>query len=625
MIFDWFNAREATEVGTALADQFIPGDAAVTARRDKTEKSSSALAELLRTAERAVRGLRLNFYKKAKFANSFKWRLIENGIERQVADELTQTLIVHLSQARNASAANAAAQPLNTNKERMQDLLARGNKAIADGDHEQTVALLTEYDALNPGRPDVLNSIGAALMYLGRISEAEQRLREALDSDPNYIEALVSLAGVLQGNPAGAEEWLRRALKVNPKYPGVRSKLGISLASAGRVREAKIAFRKALKLDPNDADALLGMGGVARAEGRFDQAESYIKRVLAIQPRMPAAWTAIIGIRKMTKADRDWAQTVEKIAAASGLTLWEESDLRFALGKYHDDVEEYDQAFESYRRGNELLKSTADRYKRDSHAKFVDDMARVYTRGKFAPTGSGGSDSAKPVFVVGMPRSGTSLVEQIIASHPGAKGAGELDFWLRAASANFDALREGTLSELVKKKLADDYLRLLVNECGDAERIVDKTPGNADFVALIRSVFPHARFIRTRRDPIDTCLSCYFQRFSTGMHFTFDLNDLADYYRNHQRLMQHWREALPSGSWLDVSYEDLVADQETWTRKIIEFIGLEWDDRCLAFHETSRSVTTASAWQVRQKIYRGSVERWRHYEKFIGPLKALRD
>jgi hypothetical protein len=224
-----------------------------------------------------------------------------------------------------------------------------------------------------------------------------------------------------------------------------------------------------------------------------------------------------------------------------------------------------------------------------------------------------------------MPRSGTSLVEQIIASHPVAFGAGELPFWDEAVTVHSAEVRQGMLNEATRQKLAEAYLRVLANHSTDALHVVDKTPINADFLGVIHSVFPNARIIYMQRDPIDTCLSCYFQQFMTGLNFTLDLSDLAHYYREHQRLMTHWRAALPPGSILDVPYAELVADQETWTRKILEFLGLEWDERCLEFHKIKRSVVTASAWQVRQKIYGNSVDRWRNYEKFIGPLKGLRD
>ena len=218
------------------------------------------------------------------------------------------------------------------------------------------------------------------------------------------------------------------------------------------------------------------------------------------------------------------------------------------MGKYCDDIKDYEQAFANYRRGNELLKSVAGRYDRQAHSSFADDLIRVHTRETLASITEGGSASAKPIFVLGMPRSGTSLTEQIIASHPAAKGVGEPDFWLEAARAYHDEIRQTVLDLPARKKLAEDYLRLIERRCPDALRIVDKTPANSDFVGFIRTVFPNARIIRMRRDPIDTCLSCYFQNFSTGMTYTMDLADLADYYRIHQRLMNHWCNALPSGS-----------------------------------------------------------------------------
>jgi hypothetical protein len=222
-----------------------------------------------------------------------------------------------------------------------------------------------------------------------------------------------------------------------------------------------------------------------------------------------------------------------------------------------------------------------------------------------------------------MPRSGTSLAEQIIATHPAAYGAGELQFWDRLIFEDA-AIRKSILGEPARAQLAEQYLGVLQKLSANALRVVDKSPENSDFLGVIYSVFPNARVIYMQRDPIDTCLSCYFQHFLTGLNFTFDLSDLAHYYREHQRIMTHWRAVLPPGFILDVPYEQLVGDPEVWSRKMLDFIGLEWDARCLEFHNTERQVVTASAWQVRQKIYKNSVARWRNYENFIGPLKALR-
>jgi tetratricopeptide (TPR) repeat protein len=632
MKLKWFNAREAADLGVALADQFAaapaPRPAPVSGSEGKRKEHTTALHELFERADREVRPLELNFYQKARFANSFKWRLIENGVESGVADGVTQSLILHLSRGPAGAPTDRGwtdAQGRRPNDPGQTDaLLARAEKAFKAGDNGQAVHLFDEFVSLVSGRADALNALGVALYRLGRYQEAEQRYREAIDIDPASADALVNLAALLQANPDAAAPLLRRALKINPKYAGARAMLGLMLLSSGQEREAKLAFRKALKISPKDPTALLGLAQIARVEGRFDEAQSLLKRTLEICPKMPSAWASLNSTRKMTAGDSDWFATADEIAG-SGVPLLDEVQLRFAMGKYCDDIKNYEQAFANYRRGNELLKSVAGRYNRQAHASFADDLIRVHTREVLAEITEGGSSSAKPIFVLGMPRSGTSLTEQIIASHPAAAGVGEPDFWLKAARAYHDQIRQAILDLPARKKLAEDYLRLIERRCPGALRIVDKTPTNSDFVGFMRTVFPNARFIRMRRDPIDTCLSCYFQNFSTAQTFTMDLADLADYYRTHQRLMDHWCRALPAGAILEVPYEGLVADQEGWTHKILDFVGLEWNERCLAFHETKRSVTTASAWQVRQKIYRQSVERWRNYEKFIGPLKGLRD
>ena len=629
MMLDWFNAREAAEVGTALADQFAPHTAPAAKRGNKAVQgqSTDALQELLRRADSEVRKLRLNFYKKAKFANSFKWKLIENGVKPEVAKEVTQCLILHLSQKMADTAAGAgaaAASAVQPASGKIDSLLTRANKSFAEGDHAQAAALFSEFVEFVPRRPDVINSLGVALLELHRHQEAEQRYREAIEIDPGCVEALCNLASVLQGDPQEAEEYVRRALRINPKHPGARTILGRTLAFTGRLHEAKAAFRKALKIAPNESDALLGLAQIERTEGRFDEAESLNKRVLKTNPKNPIAWAALNSTRKMTTADSDWLKGAEEIAG-SGISLWEEAELRFAIGKYFDDVEDFARAFQNYRRANELLKTVAQKYDTQKHSRFADDMIRAYSQQAMSRIGDGGSASMKPILVVGMPRSGTSLTEQIIASHPTAKGAGEPEFWLNAARAHQSEMRQGILGEPARKKLAEEYLRVLERHCPGAQRVVDKTLINSDYLGFIHSVLPNARIIRMLRDPIDTCLSCYFQHFSTAMRFSMDLNDLADYYRVNQRLMNHWCNALPAGTILEVPYEELVVDQEAWTRKILDFLGLEWDERCLSFHETQRSVNTASAWQVRQKMYTQSSGRWRNYEKFIGPLKGLKN
>jgi tetratricopeptide (TPR) repeat protein len=626
MILGWFNGRKAAEIGVALADEFAPRVPTGSTHDSAKGIHSDSLERLLQRADNEVRPLQLNFYKKAKFANSFKWRLIENGVGRKTADDVTQSLVVHLAQSPMPEMSGNAAGILASrgDKTEAQRLFHRGNKFLAQGAYAEAAALYEQAVQIDSLHAETLNNLGASLSHLGRYEEAEQCFRDSIAIKPNYVDPHANLGSLLRikAQLVGAEASLRRALKLKPSSTEARVNLGLTLMSLGRLRDARACFAKVLKSVPRNVQALYGMAQVDALEGRFDEAESTFRRILEIDPKMPKAWAGLAGTRKLTKADADWFKGAEKIAT-SGIDPMEEANLRFAMGKYCDDVSDFAQAFQNFKRANELLKNAANDYDPMARSHLVDELIRVYSRDAVSNIGVPGSSSARPVFVVGMPRSGTSLAEQIIATHPATYGAGELQFWDRLIFED-PAMSKGLLSELARIKIAEKYLGVLEKLSAIALRVVDKSPENSNFLGIIYSVFPNARVIYMQRDPIDTCLSCYFQQFLTGLNFTFDLSDLAHYYREHQRIMTHWRSVLPPGFILEVPYEELVGDQETWSRKMLDFIGLEWDARCLEFHTTKRQVVTASAWQVRQKIYRNSVARWRNYENFIGPLEALR-
>jgi tetratricopeptide (TPR) repeat protein len=624
MSLAWLDGRVAAEIGIALADEFSPRAGSATGAGSAA--SSGSMERLLRRADNEVRPLQLNFYKKAKFANSFKWRLIENGVARKAADDVTQSLVLHLAQSRMPEPTRAAGEaPVAPGgKLEAQRLFHRGNKFLAQGAFAEAAALYEQAVALDPLHAETLNNLGASLSHLGRYEEAEQCFRDSIGLKPNYVDPHANLGSLLRikAQLVGAEISLRRALKLKPNSTEARVNLGLTLSSLGRLRDARACFAKVLKSAPRHVQALNGMAQIDVLEGRFEQAESTFKRIIEIEPKMPKAWAGLAGTRKLTKADAEWFANAEKIAT-SGIDPMDEANLRFAMGKYCDDVNEFAQAFLNFRRANELLKSAAKEYDPKARSQLVDELIRIYSRDAVSNSGVPGSSSAKPLFIVGMPRSGTSLVEQIIATHPAVYGAGELQFWDRLIFETPE-MTKTLLSEPARTKVAENYLGVLEKLSGNALRVVDKSPENCNFLGIIYSVFPNARVIYMQRDPIDTCLSCYFQQFLTGLNFTFDLSDLAHYYREHQRIMAHWRSALPPGFILEVPYEGLVEDTEFWSRKMLDFVGLEWDTRCLEFHTTKRQVVTASAWQVRQKIYKNSVARWRNYEDFIGPLTALR-
>jgi len=633
MLLDWLNARDATRVGAALADDFVMQSTSASRPtppdpRRGDEQLQKLLQKFLQRVDREARSLELNLFKRAKLANSFKWRLLEKGVEPQIADELTQALLVRLT-ARHSESRRPVESDDAANRRgvgRNQTLLARGNALLSARAYAEAEASYREVLELDPRSMVACNNLGAALCGLGRYEEAEQQFRRAIGIERAYADAHCNLGTVLRlrGRVAESEASLRHALRLKPTYIDAQLSLSATLVLLSRWREAKGLLESVLKRAPQNVTALVGLAQIAGPEGRFAEAESLLKRAIEVDPQGQGAWAGLVWLRKMTSADRAWLERAEQIAGG-GLAPLEEANIRYAMGKFCDDVGDFKGAFRSYRRANELQKMAADPYDREARTRFGDDMQRTYTGAMLSAPYPGASDSERPIFVVGMPRSGTSLVEQIVASHPAVRGAGEFGFWSDAMRRHEGAIRHELPDEPLRRTLAAGYLRALSTRCPDARRVTDKTPFNSDYLGLIHAIFPNARMLYVRRSPIDTCLSCYFQQFSTDLEFTMDLADLVHYYREHERLIAHWRGALPAGTLLDVSYEELTTGQESATRRILDFLGLEWDERCLNFHKTERTVMTASFWQVRQEIYRRLGGRWRNYEEFIGPLLSLSD
>jgi tetratricopeptide (TPR) repeat protein len=636
MTFKWLDAREATAIGNALADDLELRTETASPGKQGNEAGAEPSAQDLRRflprffqrVDREALPLRLNVFQRAKLANTFKWRLLEKGVAQDLVDGLTRALVQRLNPTPGAAvkAAKPVARAPRQASGDVPTLLAKGDACMARDAWAEAVGYYEDLLGIDARHATARNNLGAAFCSLGRYADAEDQFHRAIGINPRMSDAHNNLGTVLRwrGRVVESETPLRRALKLRPAYVDAQVNLAGSLVLLNRWRDAKDLLEKALRSAPRNVTALVALGQIAGPEGRLDEAETLFKRAAEIDPKSPSAWAELARVRKMTPADAEWAKRAEQIADGD-LAPHDEANIRYAIGKYHDDVGGYARAFRSFQRANELQKMAADPYDRQAHERFVADMTRIYTREALAQAHAGASDSNRPVFVVGMPRSGTSLVEQIIASHPAARGAGELPFWSDAMRRHESSIRQDLLDGALRGKLSGAYLRLLAQHFKDAERIVDKATFNSEYLGVIHSVFPKARFIYLQRDPIDACLSAYFQQLSPEMSFTMDLSDLAHYYREHRRMVAHWRSALPPGTMLDVPYAQLVLDQERWTRKIVDFLGLEWDERCLDFYKTQRPVVTASFWQVRQKMFKSSVGRWRNYEKFVGPLLELRD
>ncbi len=533
-----------------------------------------------------------------------------------------------------------------------------GNTLRQLGQLEEALSCTRKAVALDPRAAIAHNNLGLVLAALARPAEAAASLRRAVELNPRFTQALYNLGNALcdGGDYARALDAYRRAVDLEPQRADGHWHVARALYELGELAESVGSYRRALALQPEHAQARLGLATALRLEGRleearalchallasdpghvgalallgdlsadrgdFAQAEALFGRALASDAGSPAVLCSIAAQRRMTAADGAWLEAAVE-ALGKPMALAHEIGLRYALGKYHDDLGSYAEAFAHYRQANELSARHGVPYDRAGLERQVDEIIATFDAALLGAGHSGASASELPVFVVGMPRSGTTLAEQILASHTQASGAGEVRFWDRAAELFREAGSATAARRAALADLARDYLARISEHSAGVQRVIDKMPANFLHAGLIHLAFPHARILHMQRHPLDTCLSLYFQNFGDRQPHAHDLDSLAHYYRQYVRVTDHWRAVLAPTTLLEVPYEALVANQERWTRRMLEFTGLPWEARCLDFHRTERVVITASRWQVRQKINSGSIGRWRNYEPYLAPLRPL--
>jgi tetratricopeptide (TPR) repeat protein len=499
-----------------------------------------------------------------------------------------------------------------------------GNALRDLGQPEEAAGSYRRAIELRPNTAELHNNLGNALLDLGRIEEAAQSYQRALELKPDFARAHSNLGSAFRelGKLEEAESTYHRACALQPDSAEILTNLGVVQRLQGRASAAEMSLRRALELNPKAPASMTSFADLLADQGQFAEAERWYRQAHSAKPNAAQAWAGIAALRKMNGTDGGWIDEAQRLAGQA-LRPREAVQLSYAMGKYFDDVGDYQRAFENYRRANEITKTYRPPHDPQLLGRTFAFAAELYDRDWVTRASVHGARSQRPVFVVGMPRSGTSLTEQILASHPAVHGAGELTFWKLASLEVGAASLQAGPSEVALSTLAQDYLRSLADLAPDTARVVDKMPGNFAHLGMIHAALPEARIIHMRRNPIDTCLSIYFNNFHIAHSYANDLEDLARYYEEYNRLMIHWRSILPSETILEVPYEALVEDPESWSRKMIAFLGLPWDGACLEFHRTKRNVSTFSKWQVRQKITRGSVERWRNYAAFIEPLLRL--
>ncbi len=528
-------------------------------------------------------------------------------------------------------------------------------------------AMLAYQDALTHREryPEAYNNLGTLLQQDKKLEEAEHALKKAISQNPHYVEAHNNLAQLYfvqkkevdalrilgealkfapnnaqtllitariqnrRSNYAAAEQATRAVLNKEPENAEALVLLGQVLHETDRYDEALQQLEKGVRLSPGNPEALNFYGVALKSVGKLDEAREYILKSLKINDTMYGAYANLNDLIDFSKdVGEELFNRMDAIFEASPNKQADHLlPLHFAYAKALEDRGEHKRALEHYVVGGKMKRAQLD-YKESDTFDFFDAIKDAYPKEVFTKRKYAGIDDDRPVFIVGMPRSGSTLVEQILSSHPDVYGAGEVKYLSRALGQLRDRFPSLPKYPQMAEKITPaqmeivgkNYLSALSNGAGGAKRITDKLLTNYFFVGLIHLLYPNARFIHTARDPVDTCLSGFTKLFKDDMPHSYDLGELGRYYRKYQELMKHWEKVLPKGTMKTVVYENVVADTEKEAKALIEFLGLDWNDKCLEFHKSDRPVKTASVAQVRKPIYKTAVKRWKKYGDGLKPL-----
>ncbi|MHB8743211.1 MAG: tetratricopeptide repeat-containing sulfotransferase family protein [Sulfuricaulis sp.] len=564
---------------------------------------------------------------------------------------------------RYESVVNCCAQILAQDPDHAGVYMHLGNAKSALHQVSEAIDCYREALVRRPKDPAVLASLGRALFETGELTEAEQHLRRALDIAPRSPDAHYTLANLLftRGNLKEAIARYEMVIRLNPRLYHVYRQYAAVLQQIGDYGRSLEMYQQALILQPNDVESLRGMAesyldddnpkaahdmyqraltldptnldaqaGLAKTylrQGDFDRAYQWARNALDAGDVRPAVVLILAKTCKQFGTCDEALRLIKQLTSGENTSPGTRQALHFAAGEILDRQTKYNAAFDHFRRANELYGVTFDRA---AHTAYIDGLIRTYSGELMKTLPRAAHGSQRPVFIVGMPRSGTSLVEQILANHPEIFGAGELkDIDVIAAQLSKE-LRiaqpvhagQDRLTNARLDSLAASYLQRLQDLSPDATCVTDKMPHNFMHLGLINLLFPDARVVHCVRDPRDTCLSIYFQSLSPSHAYATDLADLGFYYQEYRRLMSHWRRVVDI-KMIEVSYEELVADVEVVSRRLVAFCGLDWRSDCLEFYKSDRRVATASNNQVRQPVYTSSVGRWHHYAQHIEPLSQV--
>ena len=547
-------------------------------------------------------------------------------------------------------------------------LLTVAAKLLMAGRPADAIAPLRDAALLQPANAIILHDLGLACLEVGRIPEAITALQAAAASDPRYADAYFRLGIALEklGDIGGAVAAYDRATQLLPSLAEAWFRAGALVSELGhreeaigcfrraaatagktsygrlgkaralliedRNQEAERVLREALVADAENAMAYDLLGSLLSEFGRFDEARACFERAIAIAPLLAGSYYDLVRCRPVTSDDDGLVQRMEAALATPGLEAAQRLRLHLAIGKAAEDLGDYQLAMRHFDAADAVRRGSGS-FDSPAFSTEIDRLIARCTPEFIARVSELGSCDATPVLIIGMPRSGTTLVEQIVSMHPEVGAGGELNFWNERGAAwhrsGAGSEKQGVSEELVAKeflaKAAADYLAVLRAIAPKAARMTDKMPFNFLWAGLIHVAFPRATIIHCRRAAIDTALSIHQTHFHPSLAFPTGGAELVAYFRGYQRLMDHWRSVLPADRLIEVDYEELTRAPEPVIRRIIAACGLSWHDACLRPESNPRAVKTPSKWQTRQPIYRTSVARWRRYEPWLGPLRALVD
>jgi tetratricopeptide (TPR) repeat protein len=503
--------------------------------------------------------------------------------------------------------------------------------------YEEALACYDKVIALAPQHAMAYNNRGNTLKELKRYEEALASFGQAIRINPRYADAYFN-AGIVLQDMKRYEEALqayRQTLALDSVHTQACLNQGIALTELARISHdpadhvaALASFDQAIALKPDDADAYTNKGNLLVELGRMGEAEVLLNKALEVDPDNPGALSSLVSLKRAKQDDPRFVQLKALYARRATLPEDDQILLDFAMGKALEGVEHYDDAFAAYAEGNRLHHAVHP-YDEAEQVRYSESTRNFFSRELFRNCAELEArlpevlDERVPVFIVGMPRSGTTLIEQVLASHPSLFGGGELrTLGLLVESVDLPpAGTPGWDAQLLElRKLGQTYLDEVWKLAPNARYITDKMPGNYMYLGLLHLMLPQAKIIHAMREPMDSCFSCYALRFKDGHEYCYDLETLGRYNLRYRELMRHWHAVLPPGRILDLRYEDTVADLEGQAKRLLEYVGLPWDPACLNFYQNKRAVSTASVTQVRQPIYRTSIARWKHFEKHLGPL-----